>query len=99
MNNLLKLSFAGFTVGGIISSVVLALGVSLAISAVRDPLAALFIAFWNWKIVHTFTAANPIADVYVSWIVVGYAGISSVVVLLAGYTLARRVVGGSPSPR
>lgn len=99
MNKLLKLSFGGFTVGGIISSVVLGFGIRLAVAAIQDPLAALLIAFWNWKIVHAFAAANPIADLYVSWIVVGYAGVSSVVVLLVGYSVAKWVVGGNPSPR
>jgi len=99
VNKLLQLSFGGFTVGGIISSVVLAFGVRPAIAAVQDPLTALLIAFWNRKVVHVFTAANPIADLYVSWIIVGYTGISSGVVLLVGYRLAKWVVGGNPSLR
>jgi len=99
VTQLRSLPFNGFNIGAIVSAVLLAFAVLLAIATIQDPLAALFIAFWNWKVVRIFPSFNPIEQGYVSWILTGYAGVSAVVTLLVGLKLAVWVSGHSSASR
>lgn len=82
------LQFTGFHLGAFISSVLLAGAIRLFVATLTDPLAATFIAFWNSRIAHVAPSASPLPPVFLSWILLAYMGISSLVLLVLGIRLA-----------
>jgi hypothetical protein len=79
---------SGFNIGAIGSAVLLAFGIESIFAMVEGPLSAALIAALNWVIRTGRFDVMPMQPVPYSGIIVTYAGLSGVILLISGVTLA-----------
>ena len=84
--------FTGFQAGAFICSVLFAGAIRLFADAASTPIGAIFVRLWNAHILGMFSQ-RKIPEIFVSWIMVAYEGVSAIAVLLVGLKLARWVTG------